>query len=117
MSGLLGREQLRQALALLASHRRRRRVVGHVYLIGGATMALAYDAERVTRDVAALIVDAHGAVLDAAADVARELGLPRSWLNEQATGYLPRAEDAGAPVVFSTPTFGSRPRRLASCSR
>jgi hypothetical protein len=39
-------------------------------------MALAYDAERVTRDVDALLVS-HGVVIDQAREVAAELGLPR----------------------------------------
>ena len=102
-AGLLGREELLDAFGRMAALLRRRGVVGHLYLLGGAAMALAYDAERITLDADALIVDAHGPVLEAAERVARELGLPRGWLNEQASVYLPAQDDRTAPVVFDDP--------------
>ena len=54
--------------------------LGHV-LHGGAAMALAYDAARVTRDVDA-VFKPHGIVLEEARKVADDLGLPYWWLNE-----------------------------------
>jgi hypothetical protein len=49
-------------------------------------MALAYDARRATRDIDA-IFQPHGIVLEARG-VAKELGLPDWWLNEQASAYV-----------------------------
>jgi hypothetical protein len=46
-----------------------------VFIVGGAAMALAYDATRVTRDVDARFVP-HRIVLEEAGRVADELGLP-----------------------------------------
>lgn len=133
MSGLLGRDELLEAFGRLARHLRHDRVVGHVYLVGGAAMALAYDADRVTRDADSLIVDAHGPVTDGALRLADELDLPRSWLNEHASAYIPRGTDAAAPVVFddphlkvtaASPAFvlavkarAARPRDLADITR
>ena len=47
-------------------------------------MALAYDANRLTRDVDATFVP-HGIVLEEARNVADAMGLPPWWLNEQAS--------------------------------
>ena len=57
-------------------------------------MALAYDANRVTRDVDARFMP-HGIVHEEAMRVAEELGLPRWWLNEQASVYISGKDDAG----------------------
>jgi hypothetical protein len=64
----------------------RRGVVADLYVFGGAAMALAFDSRRATRDVDALF-EPHGIVHDEALAVAAELGLPRWWLNEQASTY------------------------------
>jgi hypothetical protein len=47
-------------------------------------MALAYDSRRATRDIDA-VFQPHGIVLTEAAAVAKDLGLPPWWLNEQAS--------------------------------
>jgi len=81
---LLDRAQLERAFTALGDRLIRRGVVDDVFIVGGAAMALAYDATRVTRDVDSLLVP-HGVVLEEARNVARELGLPMWWLNEQAS--------------------------------
>ena len=67
-----------------------------------ATMALAYNARRATRDIDA-VFQPHGVVLDEARAVADELGLPYWWLNEQASAYVAPGGDAMAPRVFDHP--------------
>jgi hypothetical protein len=47
--GLLGRAELERAFAALGDRLVRRGVVADLFIVGGAAMALAYDAERVTR--------------------------------------------------------------------
>lgn len=79
-----------------------RGLVADVYVIGGAALAMAYDARRVTRDIDALF-QPHGAVLEEAWKVAEELGLPRWWLNDQASVYIARGGDAQAARVFEHP--------------
>lgn len=56
----------------------------------------------VTRDVDALYVP-HGIVHEEAVEVARELGLPRWWLNEQASVYISAAVDQDKRRVFDHP--------------
>ncbi len=90
---LLDRDLLRRAFAQLATKLARRGVVGELHVFGGAAMVLAYDARAATRDVDALFRP-DGPVLEAAREVAEELGLPRSWLNNQASSSC-QGERAG----------------------
>lgn len=53
-------------------------------------MVLAFDERESTRDVDSRYTST-SAVEEVAAEVARCLGLPRGWLNEQATVHLPSA--------------------------
>jgi hypothetical protein len=81
---LFGRAELERAFTALGERLARRGIVADVFVAGGAAMALAYDANRVTRDVDARFMP-HGIVHEEAMRVAEELGLPRWWLNEQAS--------------------------------
>jgi hypothetical protein len=99
---LLGRAELERAFTALGERLARRGVVADVFIVGGAAMALAYDATRVTRDVDARFVP-HGIVLEEASRVADELGLPRWWLNEQASVYISGKDDPGKRRVFDHP--------------
>lgn len=99
---LLDRAQLERAFTALGERLARRGVVADIFIVGGAAMALAYDATRVTRDVDSLFVP-HGIVLDEARNVARDLGLPPWWLNEQASVYISGKDDPGKRRVFDHP--------------
>lgn len=94
---LLDRARLRQAFDLLGAKLARRGVVGEVHVFGGAAMVLAFDARPATRDVDALFVP-DGPMLEAAAEVASELSLPRSWLNNKASSYVSGRAGRGTPV-------------------
>ncbi|MBU2670187.1 nucleotidyltransferase [Actinoplanes bogorensis] len=100
--GLLGRAELERAFAALGDRLFRRGVVADLFIVGGAAMALAYDANRVTRDVDATFVP-HGVVLEEARNVAEAMGLPPWWLNEQASAYVSTQNDAGKREVFDHP--------------
>ena len=99
---LLGRAELERAFTALGERLARRGVVADIFVVGGAAMALAYDAYRVTRDVDARFVP-HGVVLEEARRVADDLGLPPWWLNEQATAYISGKDDPGKRRVFDHP--------------
>ncbi|HEV8116580.1 MAG TPA: hypothetical protein VGP53_10105 [Acidimicrobiales bacterium] len=102
MSGpLLSREQLHQALEVLARRLHTRGVHAELYVFGGGAMVLGHNAREATMDLDAAIRQEHGAVITEAAAVARELGLPGWWLNEQAT------------ACQRSPTTG--PRRFSPC--
>lgn len=101
-SVLLDRAGLERAFTALGERLLRRGVTADLFVVGGAAMALAYDAERVTRDVDAMFVP-HGVVVEEARTVADELGLPYWWLNEQATVYVSGKDDPGKRRVFDHP--------------
>ena len=90
---LFGRAELERAFTALGERLVRRGVVADIFIVGGAAMALAYDAARVTRDVDAMFKP-HRIVHEEAMRVANDLGLPRWWLNEQASTYISGKEDA-----------------------
>ena len=96
---LLGRAELERAFTALGERLASRDVTADVFVVGGAAMALAYDAKRVTRDVDARFVP-HGIVLEEARRVAEDLGLPPWWLNEQASVYISGKDDPGKRRVF-----------------
>ena len=94
---LLDQKLLRRAFELLAKHLKRRGVVGEVHVFGGAAMVLAFNSRQATRDVDAVFApDTH--VLEAAREVADEMGLPKSWLNNQASSYVSGVAGRGTPV-------------------
>lgn len=99
-SRLLDRQGLDEAFKALSAKLEKSGLHADIYIVGGAAMAMAFDARRATRDVDALFVP-HGKVLEAAQEVAREMRLPRSWLNDQASVYMP-ADRSGAQLVFSS---------------
>jgi hypothetical protein len=94
---LLDRELLGRAFDLLASKLARRRVVGEVHVFGGAAMVLVFEDRAATRDVDA-VFRPDGPMLEAASEVAEELGLPRAWLINQASVYLSGSAGRGTPV-------------------
>lgn len=62
-------------------------VVGELCIFGGATMVLAFDARPSTRDVDAVFVP-KSEVASAADQVAEDLELPASWLNDGVKGFV-----------------------------
>ena len=98
---LLDRPALERAFMLLAEKLQRRHVIGEVFIFGGAAMVMAYDARRATRDVDALF-SPDRPVLESVREVARELKLPDSWLNNQASSYVSAKAGKGR-AVFDHP--------------
>ncbi|CAN5182873.1 hypothetical protein BH23ACT9_BH23ACT9_29520 [soil metagenome] len=100
---LLDRQRLLDAFQMLAAKLARRGVVGEVHVFGGAAMVLVFDERAATRDVDA-IFEPDGPMLDAALEVAHELDLPRSWLNNQASTYVSGRAGRGTPA-FDQPNL------------
>lgn len=101
---LLDRSMIERAFNRLGDRLAQRGVAADIYVFGGAAMALAYDSRRATRDVDA-VFHPHGAVLAEAHAVAEELGLPKWWLNEQASVYVARGGDPSGPRIFDHPAL------------
>lgn len=94
----MDRDEILETLGELASLLRERGVDGEMYVVGGAAIALAYDARRSTRDVDA-VFEPKGAIYSAAAEVARRRDLPPAWLNDAVKGFLAGDDPRAAPVL------------------
>ncbi len=111
----MDRLELLEALGEVAQRLRSQGATAKVYIVGGADVALAYDGERVTRDIDALVLEGHGPLTEAVRSVGRERGLPDSWPNEQASAFLPPGDDLRSRIVFDDPAlrvFAAAPERV-----
>ncbi|MGE5830902.1 MAG: DUF6036 family nucleotidyltransferase [Micromonosporaceae bacterium] len=95
---LLDREQITCLLEALSEELQRRGTRAEIFLVGGAAMALAYDARRATRDLDA-VFQPKDAVYAAAVAVAAEYSLPDDWLNDAVKGFLPGDDPQARPVL------------------
>jgi hypothetical protein len=100
--GLLGRAELERAFTALGDRLKRRGVVADLFIVGGAAMALAYDAIRVTRDVDALFVpharsrQGHGLFVE---PPGREIDASSRTISV----YISGQDDPGKKQVFDHP--------------
>lgn len=97
----LTRDRAIEALTRLGGQLVAAGLVGDVYLVGGAAMVLAYDADRMTRDIDAVFAPTDG-IYRAAQIVGDDLRLPHGWLSDAAKGFVPGA-DPGALQVLDVP--------------
>jgi hypothetical protein len=84
----LGSEQILSLFAALSDRLAASGTHAHIFIVGGAAMALAYDPRRVTRDVDGIFAPAPE-VRQAVKDVAAVEGLEDDWLNDAAKGFMP----------------------------
>ena len=90
-----------------------RGVVADVFIVGGAAMALAYDAARVTRDVDAMFKP-HGIVHEEAMQVANDLGLPAGGSTSRQAPCISGKDDADKRRVFDHPRAARHGRLTTS---
>lgn len=94
---MFDRDVLLRALEALAAELASRGVEGRLFVVGGAAMALAFDARRSTRDIDA-VFEPKTEVYNAAHRVAQELGLPDDWLNDAVKGFVPGTDPDAIPI-------------------
>lgn len=90
-------------MSRLSDELTRRDTRADLFLVGGAAMALAYDARRATRDLDAVFAPT-AVVREAAASVAEDSGLAPDWLNDAVKGFLP-GDDRAARTVYESPSL------------
>ena len=100
MSVGLGREDIRALLDDLSAELAARGARAEHFLVGGAALAVAYDATRATRDLDAVFIPAD-VVRQAATAVAEHRGLTEDWLNDAVKGFLP-GPDPDAQRFYSS---------------
>lgn len=94
----MDRDEIVAALTALGHRLHDRGVVGDMYVVGGAAIALAFDTRRTTRDIDA-VFEPKMVIYELASDVAAELGLPVGWLNDAVKGFLVGDDPLAAPVL------------------
>lgn len=94
----MDRSEIVRCLTALAERLAGRGIRGDLYVVGGAAMALAFDARRATKDIDAVFAP-KSEIYEAARDVAREFGLPDGWLNDAVKGYIGRSDPDALPVL------------------
>jgi hypothetical protein len=92
----LDRAAIRDLLADLDAELAHRGTRADLFLVGGAAIALAYDARRATRDLDA-VFQPTGTVRDAARAVAERHHLAEDWLNDAVKGFLPGPDPDARP--------------------
>ena len=97
---LLGRQEIVGLFEELSGELGRRGSRAEIFLVGGAAIALAYDARRATRDIDAVFQPKDEVYLAAAAIAARH-DLPDDWLNDAVKGFLPGHDPQARPVFES----------------
>jgi hypothetical protein len=97
----LDKQQIIDLLAELGDEMQGRGQRAEMFIVGGAAMALAFDARRATRDIDAVFVP-KAAVYEAAQAVAGRHGLAPDWLNDAVKGFL-LGEDPYRRTIFESP--------------
>jgi Nucleotidyltransferase of unknown function (DUF6036) len=94
---VLDRNAALGALEELASVLDSRGITGRMFVVGGAALALAFDARRTTRDIDA-VFEPKSEVCSAAREVADHLNLPDDWLNDAVKGFIPGTDPDALPI-------------------
>jgi len=72
-----------------------------MYVVGGAAIALAFDERRSTRDIDA-VFEPKTVMYEVAKEMAEEMDLPSSWLNDAAKGFVGAQDPEAAPTLEVT---------------
>ena len=97
-------DDLYEGLQALAEKLEEKDVYGHLYVVGGAAMAMTFVRDRTTRDIDAVIAGDRSVVLECVSGVAEERGWPTTWLNDHITEFVrlvPPDRDRDARVLWS----------------
>jgi hypothetical protein len=88
----LTKETILKALSILNEKLREEGVIGEICLFGGTAMALAFNARLSTKDVDA-VFEPPEVFRRRAREIAEEMNLSSSWLNDGVKGYVSNAAE------------------------
>jgi hypothetical protein len=92
------RSEILELLSELGRRLAERGLVGEMYVVGGAAIALAFDERRSTQDIDA-VFEPKLVIYELAGEMAEERGLAEGWLNDAVKGFL-AGPDPDAPRVL-----------------
>jgi hypothetical protein len=97
----LDRAKIEEAFRIMGRYLLERHALGEIALYGGSAMLFQFDWRQTSEDVDARIISGdHGLISAAAEAAARQLNLPRSWLNESVAMYARRQELEGDRIFI-----------------
>jgi hypothetical protein len=108
-------DRIRTLLTELGERLGTKGYAGELYIVGGSAMALAYDRDRLTRDIDAVYVPKSEVFAEAQRMATERDDLDEGWLNDAMKGFLTANPDTDAKVVLTTPgltVLVASPRRL-----
>lgn len=94
---MLDRSTALEALEELARALSSKGIEGRLFMVGGAAMALAFDARRMSRDIDG-VFEPKSEIYRAATEVAVTLDLPDDWLNDAVKGFVPGTDPDAVPI-------------------
>jgi hypothetical protein len=92
------RDEIVRLLHELGRRLAARGLVGELYVVGGAAIALLLDARRSTRDIDAAF-EPKREIYEVAGAMSEELDLPAGWLNDAVKGFLAGGDPEAVPVL------------------
>jgi hypothetical protein len=120
------RDEIERHLRQVGRYLDEQQLTGEILIVGGAYMTLVLQQREATKDVDAYFASNAAAIREAAAQVAREEGLPADWLNDAVKGFVFTEPEislwleypglrvyAPAPAyIFAMKAFAGRPEDL-----
>ena len=97
----MSRDEIVALLTALGARLADRGIEGEMYVVGGAAIALAFDARRSTHDIDA-VFEPKTEIYKIAAEIAAEQDLDEGWLNDAVKGFL-SGVDPEAPLALEVP--------------
>ena len=88
------RAKIEQAFSIMGQYLQDRKTLGEIAIYGGSAILFQFDWRKTSLDVDARVTSEHnhGIIIDAVREAAKQLNLPRSWLNESVAIYARRGE-------------------------
>ncbi|MGV1033697.1 MAG: DUF6036 family nucleotidyltransferase [Microbacteriaceae bacterium] len=99
MGATLNRERVIELLTELDQRLEAKGITAELYIVGGAAMALAYDRERLTRDIDAVFAPKSEVLSEIDAMTKRHPDLDPGWMNDAVKGFLAPREDVAATGI------------------
>ena len=98
----LSKTDITRLLEELSERLRRKEIFARLHVVGSACIALAYQRERTTEDIAERVEAGDNALREAIRELAQERGLPRTWLSDLARSFVPEEDEPRGTTLYDS---------------